>query len=284
MQLGSFGVRSVGLRTVSSEEAVDAARELEELGYGTVWIGAMPEQGLEDRIAALLGATRSLVVATGVASIWAHPAPATAAMFARLDSDFPGRFLLGIGVSHEPLVAQRGGEYRKPLSAMNAYLDDLDAAAPPVPADRRILAALAPKMLQVARARSLGSYPFLIPPAQTAWTREQLGDGPLLAPDVKVVLDSDPVTARAAAREAMRVHLTLPNYLDNMRRSGFEDADFVDGGSDRLVDGLVAWGDVEAVRAMVDRHRAAGADHVVLDPVAPEPLPRDAWRRLAPAA
>jgi probable F420-dependent oxidoreductase len=282
VELGRTGVRSVGLRLGEPGEVAEAAAELDELGYGAIWIGAASPDGLEERLRLLLGATRSLVVATGIASIWTHQAETTAAIAARLEAEFPGRFLLGLGVSHEPLVQQAGFAYDKPLSAMRRYLDELDAAERPVPEDRRILAALAPKMLELARDRSLGSFPFLVPPAHTAWAREHLGAGATLAVDVKVVPDTDAAAARAAGRAAMSVHLKLPNYLDNLRRSGFAEEDLVEGGSDRLVDDLVAWGDLETIDAKLEEHRDAGASHLVLDPATDEPLPRELWRRLAP--
>jgi probable F420-dependent oxidoreductase len=281
LDLGPTGLRSVGLRTAESGEALDAAAEIEELGYGAVWIGAGPAAGLEERLRLLLGATRALIVATGILSIWACPPDEAAAMRARLEAEFPSRFVLGLGVSHAPLVAASGGRYRRPLSEMTSYLDTLDAADPPVPAGSRVIAALAPKMLALAAARSLGTYPFLTPPAHTRWARTVLGQSPMLAPDVKVVLDERPDVARRAARDAVQLHLTLPNYVENLVRSGFDRADAANGGSDRLIDAVVACGGVERIDGFAREHRAAGADHIVLDPVAPAALPRDEWRRLA---
>jgi probable F420-dependent oxidoreductase len=282
MELGPLGMRCNGLRTVSGAEAADAAAELEALGYGTLWVSANnPPEGLEEHLSGLLRATRTLRVATGIASIWVHPAAPIAAMSARLNAEHGDRFVLGLGVSHAPLVAKLGAEYRRPLALMTRYLDELDAADLPVPAAARTLAALAPKMLAVARDRSLGTYTFLAPPLHTRWARGVLGSGPVLAVDVKMLLDTDPETARTAGRASFALNLALPNYQENLRRSGFDDAELVDGGSDRLVDAVVAWGGVAEAASLVAEHRAAGADHVVVEPVSSDPLPREAWRSFA---
>ena len=204
-------------------------------------------------------------------------------MHARLTAEFPGRFLLGVGVSHAPAVDGAGGTYRRPLSAMVGYLDTLDAADPPVPRGERVIAALAPRMLAVARERALGSHPYLVTPEHTRVAREALGPAALLAPEQTVVLEEDPDTARAVAREWLARYLQLPNYTNNLVRIGFDPADIENGGSDRLVDELVAWGGVEEVRAKVAAQHAVGADHVAVQVVTsdPERLPRDEWRRIA---
>jgi probable F420-dependent oxidoreductase len=233
----------------------------------------------------LLSATERITVATGIVSIWTHPPKQTAALHARLTAEFPERLLLGLGVSHAPAVEGAGGTYRRPLSEMIGYLDVLDAADPPVPREERVIAALAPRMLALARERALGSHPYLVSPEHTRLAREALGPAGLLAPEQTVVLEEDPDTARAVAREWLARYLQLPNYTDNLVRLGFDPADIENGGSDRLVDELVAWGGVEQVRARVDAQHAAGADHVAVQVVTsdPERLPREEWRRIAAA-
>ena len=285
LQTGVIGIWSPQLREGDAHAVAEAAAELEEIGFGTIWVPGRRPDDLEERLRLLLGPTERITVATGIVSIWTQPAKASAELHARLASDFPGRFLLGIGVSHAPAVEQAGGSYRKPLSAMVAYLDALDAADPPVPPAERALAALAPRMLALARERTLGSHPYLVTPEHTRLAREALGPDALLAPEQTVVLEEDPHVARALARGWLERYLRLPNYVDNLLRTGFDRADIDNGGSDRLVDELVAWGDVDAVRAKVDAHRAAGADHVAVQVVTSDParLPREEWRRIGAA-
>ena len=201
-------------------------------------------------------------------------------LFRSLDAQYPGRFVLGLGASHAPLVEN----YTRPYSRMVAYLDTLDVAGPEVGKDRRMLAALGPRMLELARDRAAGAHPYFVPVEHTAHARTILGKGPLLAPEVTVVLESDPTTARNLARTFTAGYLTLPNYANNLRRLGFGDEDLAGGGSDRLVDAVVAWGDVDAVASRVQEHRAAGADHVCIQ-VLPirDSFPVTAYRELAPA-
>ncbi len=182
VETGAIGIWSVQLRSGDPHEIADAAAELETLGFGTIWVPGRGPSDLEPSLRVLLEATERLTIATGIVSIWTHPARDTAALRARLEADFPGRFLLGVGVSYAPNVEREGGEYRRPLSAMSAYLDALDAADPPVSRDGRIVAALAPKMLALARDRSLGSHPYLVTPEHTHIARETLGPDALLAP------------------------------------------------------------------------------------------------------
>ncbi len=279
---GAIGVWSPQLREGYAHDIAEAAAELEELGYGTIWVPGREHAGLEERLRLLLSATERITVATGIVSIWTHPAAATAALQARLTSEFPGRFLLGLGVSHAPAVGDR---YRKPLTEMTRYLDALDETDPPVPRSERVLAALAPRMLALARERARGSHPYLVTPEHTRSAREALGPDALLAPEQTVVLEDDADTARAVARQWLVRYLQLPNYADNWLRTGFDHADIENGGSDRLVDALVAWGGVDAIATRVDAQRAAGADHVALQVVTSDPaqLPREQWRRLADA-
>ncbi|MDX6450503.1 MAG: hypothetical protein QOH16_552 [Gaiellaceae bacterium] len=279
---GAIGVWSPQLRDGDPRAVAEAAAELEEIGFGAIWVPGREHDDLEERLHLLLSSTERITVATGIVSIWTHPVSATAALQARLTSEFPGRFLLGLGVSHAPAV---GESYRRPLTEMVRYLDALDAADPPVPQTGRVLAALAPRMLALARQRALGSHPYLVTPEHTRIAREALGPGALLAPEQTVVLEEAADAARAVARAWLARYLQLPNYADNWVRIGYDRADIEDGGSDRLVDALVAWGDLDAIRAKVDAQRAAGADHVAIQVVTSDPaqLPREQWRRLAPA-
>ena len=262
----------------------DAAAEAERLGFGAVWLGGsagdlvLPE--------AILDATDQLVVATGIVNVWTEPAGLASASYARVARRHADRFLLGLGAGHaenvEPVTGER---YVQPLRKVRGYLDDLDAAQPPVPVDRRVLAALGPKVLALAGERAAGAHPYLVTPEHTRQAREILGPGPLLAPEQKVLLETDPQRARTAARAAVGFYLALPNYANNLLRLGFTADDLAGGGSDRLIDGLVAWGDVDTVLAKVAEHHAAGADHVCLQAINPTytdggfPLPE--WRELA---
>jgi probable F420-dependent oxidoreductase len=207
--------------------------------------------------------------------------------FAALEADHPGRSLLGIGVSHPIFIDQtHPGQYKKPLQVTRRYLDDLDAVSPTVPRDRRVLAALGPKMLELARDRAGGAHPYLMTPEHTKVAREALGDGPLLAPEQHVVLETDAARARAIAREGLDTYLQLPNYVNNWRRLGFTEDDFADGGSDRVIDHVVAWGDEATIAARVQAHLDAGADHVCVQAYTEAErtdFPRAEWRALAPA-
>lgn len=287
--LGRIGIWTGALDAHPTARAQDAARHLEQLGYSTLWI---PEAvGREPFVSAanLLAATSSLKLATGIANIYARDPMTMAAGQKTLAEAFPGRFLLGLGVSHGHLVAGvRKHDYSKPYSHMVEYLDRMDKALfmarGPEDDGGRLLAALGPKMLELARDRSAGAHPYLVTPEHTALARETMGPDALLAVEQGVVLDTDPDAARAVARNALSIYATLPNYTNNWKRLGFTDED-VETLSDRLVDALVAWGDVDAVGARVQAHRDAGADHVCVQLLAApgEPVDRDAWRRLAAA-
>ena len=238
----------------------------------------------------LLAATRRLPIATGITNMWGRDALAMASAQKTLSEAFPDRFVLGIGVSHAPLVeGLRGHRYERPLSAMRDYLDAMDRAPymSPAPAKPtvRVLGALAPKMLALAAERSAGAHPYFVPVEHTAAAREILGAGPLLAPEQAVVLETDAEKARLIARAHMATYLGLPNYVNNLRRLGFSDGDLAGGGSDRLVDAIVAWGDVEAIVRRVADHHAAGADHVCIQVLGADGagVPLAEWRELAPA-
>jgi probable F420-dependent oxidoreductase len=272
-----IGIWSRGLRDENPNaagEIREAAAELEDLGYTSIWLGASP--GVR-HARPLLEATSRIVVATGILNIWEYDAAEVAAQQADLVKDHPGRFLLGLGASHGFNVEN----YRKPYSTMVEFLDGLDAAGSAT-ADR-VLAALGPRMLALSRDRAAGAHPYLITPEHTATAREILGTDPLLAPEVKVVLDTDPDRARTAARGHLAIYLGMPNYTGNLLRLGFTDDDFRDGGSDRLVDATFAWGGMDVIRERVAAHREAGADQVVLQVVTAggEALPRSQWRELA---
>ncbi|MBO2457677.1 LLM class F420-dependent oxidoreductase [Actinomadura violacea] len=284
MELSGIGVWSQQLRYGDAAEAAEAAAELEELGYRAMWV---PDIGgpVFDAVGNLLGATRDAVVATGILNLWMHAPEDAAASFAALTDAHGDRFLMGIGVSHAPLVdAAEPGRYRRPLAAMSEFLDGLDAAARPVPQGSRVLAALGPKMLETAAKRARGVHPYLVPPEHTRLAREAVGDGPLVVPEQTVVLCSTREQAREIGADWLRSYLGLPNYAGNLLRLGFTQED-VDAVSDRLFDALIAWGDEEAIRRRVDEHRAAGADHVCVQVLTADgnAFPREEWRRLAPA-
>ncbi|MGW0163198.1 LLM class F420-dependent oxidoreductase [Mycobacterium sp. NPDC003323] len=284
MELSGTGIWSAGLRYGDAGRAAEAAAELEELGYPALWI---PDVGgpVIDSVENLLTATSRITIATGILNLWMHDPADVAAAHARLTAAHGRRFLLGIGVSHAPLIDSKSpGTYRKPLAATAAFLDGLDAAEQPVAAEDRVLAALGPKMLQLSADRSRGAHPYLVTPEHTATAREVLGEGPLLLPEQTAVLTDDAEQARTIAREWVRSYLAMPNYANNLLRSGFTE-DEVRDVSDRLVDAIVVWGDEEAILARVNEHKSAGADHVcvqVLD-ADPSALPLEQWRRLAPA-
>ncbi|MFG3442322.1 TIGR03620 family F420-dependent LLM class oxidoreductase [Nonomuraea sp. NPDC047897] len=273
MDIGHVGVWHPLLNTAPVAAARTAAMEIERLGYRSIWVHEGPGSG-EPLVSAalLLAATARIAVGTGIANLWARDATAMAAGAETLGDAFPGRFLLGVGVSHAPLVAVRGHDFGRPLAAMRSYLEAMDEAAPLLPRTGvpRILAALRPRMLELARDRADGAHSYLVPPEHTARARAILGPDRLLIPEQAVVLETDPARARAAARAHMATYLTLPNYVNNLRELGFTDGDFADGGSDRLADALVAWGDPAAVAGRVRDHLDAGADHVALQPLGAE--------------
>ncbi|MEV7207253.1 MULTISPECIES: LLM class F420-dependent oxidoreductase [unclassified Streptomyces] len=275
--VGRYGVWSRQLRSEDPEgaaERAEAAAELERLGYGALWLGG---NSSARNAAPLIGATERIVVGTSIQSIWEHKASEAAAGFAELEVSHPGRFVLGLGVSHAPLAEG----YRRPYSTMVGYLDELDRAG--MRSGHRVLAALGPKMLDLSRDRAAGAIPYLVTPEHTAQARERIGEGPLLAPEFKVVLDSDPSRARATARAYLAMYLKLPNYTKNFLNLGFTEDDVTGGGSDRLIDAVFAWGDEATIRARIDAFHAAGADHVALQLVEDDTarLPREGWRRLA---
>jgi probable F420-dependent oxidoreductase len=284
MDLAGVGVWSSQLRYGDAGEAAEAAAELEELGFTALWI---PDVGgpVLDSVGQLLSSTKQVVIATGILNLWMHDPSEVAASYASLAARHGERFLLGIGVSHAPLIdSKEPGLYRKPLAATRAYLDALDATEQPVPVANRVLAALGPKMLELAATRSRGAHPYLVTPDHTRYAREHLGDGPLLLPEQTVLLTDDKTEARAIGTDWLRAYLALPNYANNLLRSGFTQDDLTSV-SDRLFDAIIAWGDEEAVLRRVNEHLSAGADHVCVQVLTPDPreFPREQWRRLAAA-
>ncbi len=283
-EISGVGVWDGQLRYGDSGEVADAAGELEELGYSALWI---PDVGGDvfGAVEHLLKATTTTTVATGVLNLWKHSAEETAEAHDRLTKEYDDRFLVGIGVSHAALIdADQPGRYRKPLAAMAAFLDALDSAPTPLPLSRRVLAALGPKMLELARARAAGAHPYNVTPEHTAFARTALGPAALLLPEQMVALATDAGEAHGIARDGLRHYMNLPNYTNNLRRFGFGDEDFADGGSDRLLDALVAWGSPERIAARVREHQDAGANHVCIQVLGVSGrLPQAEWRELAPA-
>ena len=275
---GSFRLKDTGLVS-------DAAAELDELGYGVLWFPGGTSRTF-DVAATLLRGTRRSMVATGIANIWVNQPAEAARETSELNARYGNRFLLGLGVSHQPMVERfRPGAWRSPLDAMTQYLDELDRCRPVVPEQSRLLAALGPKMLELASSRSAGTHPYLVTPDQTAVIRDRIGPGALVAVEQGVVLDSDAARGRSTARTALEMYLALPNYVSNWKRAGFTDNDVDNGGSDRLVDALIARGSPEQVVSRLREHLHAGADHVCLQVLTPSAatLPRAAWRELASA-
>ena len=289
MTLGPTGLWLHELDTVPWSEGRAIAQELESLGYDALWF---PEAVGRDALVActlLLDATERMAAATGIATIYARDAMAMNAAWRTIHEAHPGRFVLGLGVSHAPMVEGiRKTEYAKPLAAMSDYLTRMDeglffasnAATPPT----RVLAALGPKMLELARDKADGAHPYNVTPDHTKLARDILGDGKLLAVEQKAVLTTDADAARSAARQHLGVYLGLPNYVNNWKRLGFTDDDVANGGSDRLVEAIVACGDVETARRRVQAHFDAGADHVAVQTLRSDnAVPETEWAELATA-
>jgi probable F420-dependent oxidoreductase len=250
--LGRFGVW-LGSRSITPE----LAARIEALGYGAVWIGGSPDAELA-WVEPALAQTTSLQLATGIVNIWSAPAKAVAESYERIESAYPGRFLLGLGVGHP----EHTQDYVKPYDALVSYLDDLDAAL--VPTSRRVLAALGPKVLRLAAERSAGAHPYLTTPEHTARARELVGNSVFLAPEHKVVLTTDAAAARAVGRRYADFYLDLSNYVNNWRRLGFTENDVRKPGSDKLIDAVVAYGTPDAIARRLNEHLEAGADHVAI--------------------
>ena len=273
MNLGKIGVWT-SYRPFGIERAAEAAKLVEQLGYGTWWVGGSPRV---PAIRPVLEATSTLTAATGILNVWANEPAETAAQDAELREAFRGRFVLGIGIGHPEATS----DYRRPLTAMRAFLDGLDESPTPPPVEERCLAALRPRMLDLARERTAGAHTYFTPVEHTRSARERLGPGKLLAPELACVVETDPVRAKAVAREYAKLYLGLRNYTQNLLDLGFTEADFADGGSDRLIDAVVPQGSAEQIAEVVHAHLGAGADHVCVQPLGEAGIPRESWAALA---
>src|SRR5918999_5615657 len=285
---GEVGLWSSDLNALPAPRAREAASEIEELGYAALWFGETLGREAFTNAAMLLSATNRLVVATGIANIFVRDAWATNAAAKTIAGAHPGRFVLGLGVSHRPMVEMRGHDYSSPLSTMRAYLKDMRQArfeaVPPEHDPPWIIAALGPRMLELSRDLADGAHPYLVTPQHTAGAREILGEGPLLAVEQAVVLTTEREEALRLARSHLSRYLRLPNYRNSWLRQGFSKEDLSGDGSDRLAEGLVAWGSERAIQNRVSEHFSAGADQVcvqVLTDGSAEGL-RERWRYLAP--
>ena len=290
VDIGRVGIWYGGIDALPTPEARRAAQVVEEIGFGALWLAEAVGRDPFASAAILLSATERLALATGIANIYARDPMTMAAGQKTLAEAFPGRFLLGLGVSHGHLVAGvRKHDWSKPYSYMVEYLQRMDdalfMAVGPEADPGRVLAALGPRMLELSATRANGSHPYFTTPDHTAVAREAMGPDALLAPEQMVVLSTDPSEARRIARAGMKIYLGLPNYTNNLARSGFDESDWADGGSDRLVDAIVAWGDEATIAARVAEHHAAGADHVCVQVLIDDRarMPEAEWRRLAPA-
>jgi probable F420-dependent oxidoreductase len=256
------------------QQGVDAVGEIEALGYSTLWVGGSPSLG---QVRPFLERSSTMTIATGILNVWQHEPAAVAAGHAELTGAFPGRFVLGIGVGHP----EARSDYARPLRAMREFFDGLDAGDPPVPRDERIAAALGPKMLDLAAERSIGTHPYFTTPEHTRFARERIGPEAVVAPELAVVVETDPAVAREKAREYAASYLRLSNYTMNLLRFGFDERDIDEGGSDRLIDAVIPHGSAEAIADAVRAHLDAGADHVCLQPLGHGPWPMDDYRALA---
>ena len=288
--LGPIGLWTFALDRQPWSRAKDAAAEIEEMGWSAIWVPEATNRNALVNATLLLGATERMVVATGIAPIHNRDAMASANGQRTLDEAFPGRFLFGLGVSHQWLVEDiRGGTYTKPLATMRAYLEAMDAAPfsahAPSMRGRKVIAALGPKMLALSAELADGAHPYLTTPEHTATAREILGPDKILAPDQKLLLETDPAEARRISRMHLAGYLAQPNYQNSFLRQGYTRDDIDNGGSDHLIDSIVAWGTLEQVCARVQAHRDAGASHVAVQllPRDMGDLPLAEYRRLADA-
>lgn len=290
MHLGRLGIWSGAIGRLAAPQAREAVAEIEELGFGTLWY---PESvGSKEALsqgALLLAWSEQLVVASGIASLWARDAMAMANGAKGLAEAYPGRFLLGIGVSTNVSVPMRGHNYERPFAALKTYLDAMDSAdyygPEPDPPARRVLASLGPRSLRLAAERSWGSHTYFVPPEHTSFARDILGPDRVLAVEQAVLLQRDPDVARTVARGHTNFYLARSAYRDLLIRLGFDEDQLENDGSDELIDAVVAWGDEAAIAARVQAHFDAGANHVCLQPLTPDPadVGLDQLRSLAPA-
>lgn len=291
LPLGNIGIWTFTLDAQPMSRSQEVAAELESLGFRTLWIPEAIGREPFATAALLLSATKTLIVATGIASIHARTAATMQAGQKTLTEAFPDRFLLGLGVSHHHMVKSlHKSVYEKPYSKMIDYLDVMDGgmfvASPPTTATHRVLAALGPKMLQLAATRADGAHPYFAPVEHTLAARQILGPGPVLAPEQAVIFETDPEIARQIGRKYMGTYTRLPNYANNLLRHGFTEDDIkgTNGlSSDRLVDAIVAWGSPETISQRIRDQFDAGASHVSIQVLQDDPfeLPMSQWRELA---
>jgi probable F420-dependent oxidoreductase len=275
MEIGEIGIWT-SYRAFGIEHAGEAAQIVEQLGYGVFWVGGSPHVA---DIRPVLEATSTLVAATGILNVWINDPGETAEADAALRANFPGRFMLGVGIGHPEATS----DYRRPLQTMRAFLDGLDASPTPPPVDGRCLAALGPKMLDLAGERTAGTHPYFTTVEHTRFARKRLGSGKLVAPELACVVDTDPVRAKAVAREYAKLYLGLRNYTKNLLDFGFTERDLADGGSDRLIDAVIPQGSADQIAEVARAHLDAGADHVCIQPLGEEGIPRKSWTSLASA-
>jgi probable F420-dependent oxidoreductase len=270
MDLGTIGIWR------RHQDGLEGVAEIEAAGFGTLWVGGSPSL---EQVRPYLERSKAITVATGILNVWMHAPADVAAQRAQLARDFPGRFLLGVGVGHPEATA----EYQSPLAKLTAFFDGLDAAPDPVPQDARAAAALGPKMLDLVARRSLGTHTYFITPEHTRFARERVGPGVLVAPEVAVVVEPDDEAARAIARKYAALYLGLSNYTNNLLRFGYTERDIADGGSDRLIDAVIPHGSAERVAEAVRAHLEAGADHIALQPLGHGSAPVADYEALAKA-
>jgi probable F420-dependent oxidoreductase len=273
VDIGKIGVWS-SYRPFGIERAGEAAKLVEQLGYSAWWVGGSPH--VPD-IRPVLEATSTLIAATGILNVWSNEPGEAAAAAAAVRADFPGRFMLGIGIGHPEATSG----YRTPLTSMRAFLDGLDASPDPQPVDERCLAALGPQMLDLAGERAAGTHTYFVPVEHTRFARERLGPEKLVAPEVACVIETDSDRARTVARGYAKMYLGLRNYTQNLLKFGFTEADIGGGGSDRLIDAVIPHGSAGQIAEVVSAHLDAGADHVCLQPLGEEGIPRESWTALA---
>lgn len=275
--LGELGVWT-WLDAYSAPEAADFSRKLENWGYTALWVPEAVGRDPFTFLGYLAGQTERLVFATGIANIYARDPMTMKAIHQTMSELATGRFVLGLGVSHQHLVSKvRGHDYKRPLAAMRDFLNAMENAlymgAVPDESAPIVLAALRDKMLDLAATRTAGAHPYLVPPEHTARARKIMGDDAWLCPEQMAILETDATKARGVAREQLAVYLSLPNYQNNLKQFGFDDGDFAEGGSDRLVDAIVVWGDEQTIAERIQAHRNAGANHVCIQPFRPDGQP-----------
>jgi probable F420-dependent oxidoreductase len=270
MRLGRIGIWRL------QRHGTEPVPEIEALGFSALWVGGSPSL---EQMRPFLERSSTLAIATGILNVWQHEPGDVAAGHAELAREFPGRFLLGIGIGHPEATS----DYRRPLTTMRRFLDELDGSPTPPPVEERCLAALRAKMLDLAGERSAGTHPYFVPVEHTRVARERLGPGKLVAPEVACVVNADPVRAKAVAREYAQAYLGLRNYTQNLLEVGYTEADLADGGSDRLIDAVIPQGSAEQIAEVVRAHLDAGADHVCLQPLGEPGIPRGSWTALAKA-